>query len=65
MKKLFASILLAITSLSCFADWPTKPVTIIVPYQVGGQATNISNAFQLEIEKQYPDIFYWVKNNSI
>lgn len=53
MKKLLTSILLLLLSFSSFAEWPTKPLTVIVPYAIGGQATNISNAFQQVFEKQF------------
>lgn len=53
MKKLLASLLLTISSLNCFAQWPTKPVTFVIPYAVGSLSTQTAMAVQTEFEKEF------------
>jgi tripartite-type tricarboxylate transporter receptor subunit TctC len=53
MKKLIAGLVLLATSLASFAQWPTKNVTLIVPFQPGGLAGQISLALQQHIEEKH------------
>jgi tripartite-type tricarboxylate transporter receptor subunit TctC len=53
MKKILVSMLLALASIGCFANWPTKPVTLVVPFSAGSYSTLIANALQFEFESRF------------
>lgn len=52
---MFKRILLAAASLvaahSAFADWPERPITLIVPYSAGGLTDTVSRAIAQEVGK--------------
>ena len=50
MKKFLIGLLLALSSTFCLAAWPTKPITIIVPYPAGGCGDALGRIFQPDLE---------------
>lgn len=52
MKKLLTSILFALWATVATAAWPTKPITVIVPYPAGAWGDSLARIFQPELEDQ-------------
>jgi len=50
MKKLIAISLLMFSSM-VMAAWPTKPITLILPWSAGGWGDKISREFQRDLER--------------
>jgi len=53
MKKILAGILLALCTTLSLAAWPTRPVTLVIPFGPGGLATRVATAMQIEFEAKY------------
>ncbi len=62
MKRLFALVIAAMLSLTCAeagaADWPTKPVRIVVPYAAGGAADTMGRVFGDALSTAFGKQFY-------
>lgn len=50
MKKILASLVLFIAG-SAMAAWPTKDITLVVPYPPGGPGDIVARIYQKELEK--------------
>ena len=50
MKKLLTTLLLFIAT-TAMAAWPTKEITIIVPYPAAGPGDAVARIYQRELEK--------------
>lgn len=53
MKKIIAGAALALLSITAFAAWPTKPVTLVIPFGPGSMATQVANSMQNEFEAKF------------
>jgi tripartite-type tricarboxylate transporter receptor subunit TctC len=53
MKKLLTGLLLALCATLSLAAWPTRPVTLVIPFAPGALATRVANAMQIEFETKY------------
>ena len=60
MRKIFiflicVGLLIGFTSISFSAEqWPTKPITCIVPYKAGGSADRLARGISPFLEKALP-----------
>ena len=52
MKVASAALAIALPSAVLAADYPTKPITLIVPYQAGGSVETMGRVFAEELGKQ-------------
>ncbi len=50
--RLVASVLLAVSSACAFADYPDRPVKVIVPFAAGGSGDNIQRLFAQKISER-------------
>jgi tripartite-type tricarboxylate transporter receptor subunit TctC len=64
MRKVLGLLVAAAASLACpapeavAADWPTRPVRIVVPYSAGGQSDVIARVFAEQLSKAFGQQFY-------
>jgi tripartite-type tricarboxylate transporter receptor subunit TctC len=56
-KGVAIAFVLAIPLLAHAADWPTKPVRIIVPYVAGGSADTIGRSFANQLSQEFNQTF--------
>src|SRR5688500_18417853 len=53
-----ASSIVALASGAYGADWPSRPVRIVVPYAAGGQSDVIARVFAEHMSKAFGQQFY-------
>src|ERR671914_2913641 len=62
MTKLLALLVGAVGALSPLqadaADWPTRPVRIVVPYAAGGQSDVVARVFAEHLSQAFGQQFY-------
>ena len=42
MRKSWAALAVAVVSMPAFADYPEKPITIVVPFAAGGPTDKVA-----------------------
>lgn len=53
INKLLALAVGLLIASSCFAAWPTKEITIVVPYTAGGLSDRLARAISDSLQKKY------------
>jgi tripartite-type tricarboxylate transporter receptor subunit TctC len=51
MIRIVVAVLAALLASAAQADWPTKPLRLIVPFAPGGSSSIVARAFAVEMEK--------------
>ena len=58
MRQLLATLALALAATGAFAQaWPTKPVTMIVPFPPGGSTDMIARTVQPKLQETFKQTF--------
>ena len=58
MKKLFTALVLGLAALGAAAQaWPTKPVTLVVPFPPGGSTDYIARAIGPSLTSKFGQTF--------
>jgi tripartite-type tricarboxylate transporter receptor subunit TctC len=58
MRKLFATFVLGLAATGAFAQsWPTKPVTLLVPFPPGGSTDMIARSVQPKLQETFKQTF--------
>ena len=52
MKKLLLAAVAAFTATAALADYPEKPITIVVPFAAGGPTDKVARGFAEGLRKQ-------------
>jgi tripartite-type tricarboxylate transporter receptor subunit TctC len=62
MKKLMLASMAALITTSAFADYPDKPITIIVPFAAGGPTDKVARDFGEAVRKHLNNVTIIVDN---